>query len=175
MNRKNYKQHVSYELLVVLGMSVILLFVCRLWPLLILALLGMLGAAAWLILANRNAEEPEKPCALLPSHEQNEALGRIQAQISGMVRAEHPNARWIWKTPNAKALVCSGEDVSILLNRAGGYREAVVHMSDGEVKSIEYLLPPEPQKGETTDEPEPEDGEAINYELVAFELSLIHI
>ena len=87
MNRKNYKKHVSYELLVVLGMSVILLFVCRLWPLLILALLGMLGAAAWLILANRNAEEPEKPCALLPSHEQNEALGRIQAQISGMVRA----------------------------------------------------------------------------------------
>lgn len=69
MNRKNYKKHVAYELLVVLGMSAILLFICRLWPLLILALLGMLGAAAWLILANRKAEEPEKPCALLPSHE----------------------------------------------------------------------------------------------------------
>lgn len=79
MNRKNYKKHVAYELLVVLGMSAILLFVCRLWPLLILALLSMLGAATWLILANRNAEEPEKLCALLPSHEQNEALGRIQA------------------------------------------------------------------------------------------------
>lgn len=169
MNRKNYKKHVAYELLVVLGMSAILLFVCRLWPLLILALLGMLGAAAWLILANRNAEEPDKPRALLPSHEQNETLGRIQAQISSMVRAEHPNARWIWKAPNAKALVCSGEDASILLNRAGGYREAVVHMSNGEVENIEYQLPPEPQKGETTDEPEPEDGEAINYELVAFE------
>ena len=69
MNRKNYKKHVAYELLVVPGISAILLFVCRLWPLLILALLGMLGAAAWLILANRNAEEPEKPGALLPSHE----------------------------------------------------------------------------------------------------------
>lgn len=69
MNRKNYKKHVAYELLVVLGISAILLFVCRLWPLLILALLGMLGAAAWLTLANRNAEEPEKPGALLPSHE----------------------------------------------------------------------------------------------------------
>lgn len=169
MNRKNYKKHVSYELLVVLGMSVILLFVCRLWPLLILALLGMLGAAAWLILANRNAEEPEKPCALLPSHEQNEALERIQAQISGMVRAEHPNARWIWKTPNAKAPVCSGENASILLNRAGGYREAVVHMSDGEVKSIEYLLPPEPQKCEASEGHELEDNEPVNYELVAFE------
>lgn len=137
MNSKNYKKHVAYELLVVLGMSAILLFICRLWPLLILALLGMLAAAAWLILSNRNAEEPEKPCVLLPSHEQNEALGRIQAQISGTVREEHPNARWIWKTPNAKTLVCSGEDASILLNRAGGYREAVVHMSDGEVEGIE--------------------------------------
>lgn len=169
MNRKNYKKHIAYELLVVLGMSAILLFICRLWPLLILALLGMLGAAAWLILANRNAEELEKPCALLPSHEQNEALGRIQAQISGMVREEHPNARWIWKTPNAKALVCSGEDASILLNRAGGYREAVVHMNDGKVESLEYLLPPEPQEGETSEEPEFEDGEPVNYELVAFE------
>ena len=123
MNRKNYKKHVAYELLVVLGMSALVLFVCRLWPLLILALLSMLGAATWLILANRNAEEPEKLCALLPSHEQNEALGRIQAKISDMVRTEHPNARWIWKTPNAKALVCSGADASILLNRAGGYKD----------------------------------------------------
>lgn len=169
MNRKNCKKHVAYELLVVLGMSALVLFVCRLWPLLILALLGMLGAAAWLILANRKAEEPEKPRALLPSHEQNEALGRIQSQISALVRAEHLNARWIWKTPNAKSLVCSGEDASILLNRAGGYREAVVHMNDGEVERVEYLLPPEPQKCETTDESEPEDGKPINYELVAFE------
>lgn len=169
MNRKNYKKHIAYELLVVLGMSAILLFICRLWPLLILALLGMLGAAAWLILANLNAEEPEKPCALLPSHEQNEALGRIQAQISGMVREEHPNARWIWKTPNAKALVCSGEDASILLNRAGGYREAVVHMSNGEVESVEYLLPQELQNAEAADEPEMDDSEPLNYELVAFE------
>lgn len=169
MNRKNYKKHIAYELLVVLGMSAILLFICRLWPLLILALLGMLGAAAWLILANLNAEEPEKPCALLPSHEQNEALGRIQAQISGMVREEHPNARWIWKTPNAKALVCSGEDASILLNRAGGYREAVVHMSNGEMESVEYLLPQELQNAEAADEPEMDDSEPLNYELVAFE------
>lgn len=169
MNRKNYKKHIAYELLVVLGMSALVLFVCRLWPLLILALLGMLGAAAWLILANRKAEEPEKPCALLPSHEQNEALGRIQAQISGMVREEHPNARWIWKTPNAKALVCSGEDASILLNRAGGYREAVVHMSNGEVESVEYLLPQELQNAEAADEPEMDDSEPLNYELVAFE------
>lgn len=94
MNRKNCKKHVAYELLVVLGMSALVLFVCRLWPLLILALLGMLGAAAGLILANRKAEEPEKPRALLPSHEQNEALGRIQSQISALVRAEHLNARW---------------------------------------------------------------------------------
>ena len=169
MNRKNYKKHVAYELLVVLGMSAILLFICRLWPLLILALLGMPGTAAWLILANRKTEEPENLCALLPSYEQNEALGRIQSQISALVRAEHPNARWIWKTPNAKALVCSGEDASILLNRAGGYCEAVVHMSDGAVESIEYLLPPEPQKDKNGDDPELEAGEPVNYELVAFE------
>ena len=65
--------------------------------------------------------------------------------------------------------MCSGEDASILLNRAGGYREAVVHMSDGEVEGIEYLLPPEPQEGETGEEPELEDGAPVNYELVAFE------
>lgn len=169
MNRKNQKRHIAYEVLVVLGVSALVLYIFRLWPLLVLALLGMPPVTAWLILSMRRNQAPDEPKPMLASHEQNEALGRIQSQISALVRAEHLNARWIWKTPNAKSLVCSGEDASILLNRAGGYREAVVHMNDGEVEGIEYLLPPEPQEGETGEEPELEDGAPVNYELVAFE------
>ena len=145
MNRKNYKKHVSYELLVVLGMSVILLFVCRLWPLLILALLGMLGAAAWLILANRNAEEPDKPCASAQPRAERGARTHTGSDFRHGARRA-PERALDMEDAERQALVCSGEDASILLNRAGGYREAVVHMSNGEVENIEYLLPPEPQK-----------------------------
>ncbi len=169
MNRKNQKRHIAYEVLVVLGVSALVLYIFRLWPLLVLALLGMPPVTAWLILSTRRNQAPDEPKPMLASHEQNEALGRIQAQISALVRYEHPNARWIWKTPNAKVLVCSGADASILLNRAGGYREAVVHMNDGEVESVEYLLPQEQQKFEAYEDPELEDGEPVNYELVAFE------
>jgi hypothetical protein len=170
MNRKNYKRHLAYEVLVVLSMSVLVLYICRIWPLLILALLGMLPAIAWLMVSNRSAEAPDepKPLLMIPSHERNEALSHIQVQISELVRSEYPNARWIWKTPNAKALAGSCADALILLNRAGGYREAIVHMDGSFVTGIEYLHAPEAQeiisrKGSA------EHSEPVNYELLAFE------
>lgn len=170
MNRKNYKRHLAYEALVVLGLSSILLYICRLWPLLTLTLLAMPPVGAWLIVSNRHVEPPDEPKSLplLSGCEQNEAFGRIQAEVSKCVRSEYPNARWIWKTPNAKALVSSGADAVILLNRAGGYREAIVHMDGGSVAGIEYLQTGEEKENEAGEEPSGH-SEQINYELLAFE------
>lgn len=95
MNRKNQKRHIAYEGLVMLGVSALVLYIFRLWPLLVLALLGMPPVTVWLILSTRRNQAPDEPKPMLASHEQNEAFGRIQAQISALVRAEHPNARWI--------------------------------------------------------------------------------
>ena len=58
MNRKNYKRHLAYEVLVVLCMTAAVLFICRLWPLLLLVLLALPGVLAWLIISCRSAVEP---------------------------------------------------------------------------------------------------------------------
>ena len=41
MTKKEWQRHMAYEALVILGMLALLLFVCRLWPILLLVILGI--------------------------------------------------------------------------------------------------------------------------------------
>ena len=41
MNRKEHKRHMAYEALILLGMLALLTFICRLWPILLLIILGI--------------------------------------------------------------------------------------------------------------------------------------
>ena len=171
MNRKNYKRHLAYEVLVVLCMTAAVLFICRLWPLLLLVLLALPGVLAWLIISCRSAVEPEQPRLMPTSREAYDKYSNIQQSISELICAEHPEARWIWKTSNGKARVCSGEDAAILLNRSGGYREAKVHMTGEEVAGIEYIQASEPQEPDEVQD----DSVPVNYELLAFEWVDAHV
>ena len=45
MTKKEWQRHMAYEALVILGMLALLLFVCRLWPILLLVILGIFAAA----------------------------------------------------------------------------------------------------------------------------------
>ena len=40
MTKKDWQRHMAYEALVILGVLALLLFVCRLWPILLPAMLG---------------------------------------------------------------------------------------------------------------------------------------
>ena len=40
MQDKEFKRHIAYEVLTILGTLALLLFVCRLWPILLLVILG---------------------------------------------------------------------------------------------------------------------------------------
>ena len=42
MTKKDWQRHMAYEALVILGVLALLLFVCRLWPILLLAMLGII-------------------------------------------------------------------------------------------------------------------------------------
>ena len=84
------------------------------------------------------------------------AYSLILKRVTAIVLAEYPEARWVWEAPNAPRLIELGEDVFILLNRAGGYRRAKVVIRSLKVIGIQYQEAPA-QK----DEPA--------------ELSLIHI
>ncbi len=203
MTKKEWQRHMAYEALVILGMLALLLFVCRLWPILLLVILGIFAAALRLVfLSSPKVQpiQPEQPTSVAPAPQQavtnREAVdmedahsfGELQTQITRWVRQEYPNARWVWKYPDAKARFQRGEELVILLNRAGGYREAVIHLQGKRLFEIQYLCAPaekpqleepassqkeQPTLEEAASQPEPSQPE--DYSLAAFEWVESHL
>ena len=50
MNNKDRKRQIAYEVLMILGMLALLTFICRLWPILLLIILGILGVTQYGVL-----------------------------------------------------------------------------------------------------------------------------
>ena len=144
MQNKEFKRHIAYEVLTILGTLALLLFVYRLWPILLLVILGIFIAAMRLLfLSARKVENipPLLPAARPEPTDQDirdMAFGSMQRRITELVTADFPNARWVWKTPNAMHNIATGNEVRILLNHAGGYREAIVVIRGLQVCSLTY-------------------------------------
>lgn len=200
MTKKEWQRHMAYEALVILGMLALLLFVCRLWPILLLVILGIFAAALRLVFFSSpkvQPIQPEQPASTAQqavtnreaeNAEDAQSFGDLQTQITRWVRQEYPNARWVWKYPDAKARFQRGEDMAILLNRAGGYREAVIHLQGKRLFEIQYLCAPaekpqleepaspqeeQPTMEEAASQPEPSQPE--DYSLAAFEWVEAHL
>ncbi len=199
MNQKEFKRRIAYEVLILLGMLALLTFICRLWPILLLIILGIFIAAIRLLFLSSKKVEVIEPMPQAPEpvkepteHDVRElAYAVILKRITELITDEYPEARWVWENPNAKKCIQNGEEVYVLLNRAGGYRRAKVVIANLQVLGIKYCSaeeedPPEIQ-GPDTEEPEetdvsesPEDSEPeeerpVNYELLAYEWTEAHI
>ena len=186
MNKKDQKRHMAYEALVLLGMLALLTFICRLWPILLLIILGIFAAVIRLLFLSSRKIEVMVPLPLLPEpvKEATEkdvqvlAYSVILRRVTELVLSEYPEARWVWEAPNAEKLIQESQEVFILLNRAGGYRRAKVVIRNLQVVGIEYnpqveenaVLEPEDNAPEPEEEPEVQ-----NYELLAFEWADAHI
>lgn len=184
MNNKDRKRHIAYEVLVILGMLALLTFICRLWPILLLIILGIFVAAIRLLFLSSKRVEVIEPLPLLPAPApvptekdlQALAYSLILKRVTAIVLAEYPDARWVWEAPNAPKLIELGEDVYILLNKAGGYRRAKVVIQNLQVIGLQYQevsVTNDDTEDETDDTPvePPKD----NYELIAFEWAESHI
>lgn len=203
MTKKEWQRHMAYEALVILGMLALLLFVCRLWPILLLVILGIFAAALRLVFLSSPKVQPirlEQPTSVAPAPQQAvtnreaentedaQSFGDLQTQVTRWVRQEYPNARWVWKYPDAKARFQQGEELAILLNRAGGYREASILLRGQRLFEIRYLCAPaeklqleepafpqeeQPTLEEAASQPEPSQPE--DYSLAAFEWVESHL
>lgn len=183
MNDKEGKRCYAGEGWTVLGMLLVLTFICRLWPVLLLFLIGIFAAALRLLFLGLKRKEAAESLSFLPEpakeavKEPTEqdvrelAYAVILRQITELVLSRYPQARWVWEVPNARMLLEQGEEVFILLNRAGGYRRARVVMDGFRVADLAYgpleLMHASPrQAGEDTGT---EGLEEEKYELLAFE------
>lgn len=64
MNDKNRQRHIAYEVLVILGQLALLTYITRLWPILLLVILGIFVAAYRLDQQHRDHRRPISLCAL---------------------------------------------------------------------------------------------------------------
>ena len=186
MNNKDRKRHIAYEALVILGLLAAFNFICRLWPILLLIILGIFIAALRLLFLSSRKVEVIEPMPLLPEpvrqpteqDVQTLAYAVILRRITELVLSEFPEARWVWEAPDAQRRIQNGQEVFILLNRAGGYRRARVIVCNLQVTGIEYSLKAsekETQEPEMDPAPETGEPETQNYELLAFEWAEAHI
>ena len=66
MKDKEFKRHMAYEALVILGLLALLLFITRLWPILLLVILGIFIATLRLLFLSCKTVEPTEPLLALP-------------------------------------------------------------------------------------------------------------
>ena len=165
----------AYEALVLLLLLALLLFITKLWPILLLVILGIfIGALRLLFLSSQKVRSLQPP-ASKPNgaviDPELDSFSRLQVAITERVQKDYSGAKWVWENRNPRRSIRLGEPVTILLNRAGGYRRAELKLSDGELAELIYEPVPAKVQDIKPVQPETVYGEPVpeNYELIAFE------
>lgn len=177
------KKQLGHDLMAMILMLALLVAITRLWPVLLLMILGLFGYALWMLV--QNGKQPvvftPPPLQALPAPVTEQevitvAFGLLQRRVTQQVTAIYPQARWVWSEPGARERFAAGGPLLILLNSAGGYQKALVQVSDLQLYSLTYLQntaegngQPDPETEPQPEEETPESPEPVDYGLLAFE------
>ena len=191
MNNHDRRVNLAVDALVFLLALALLTFITRLWPILLLVILGIFIAALRLLFLSVKQTPKEVAQPESGSHESKRELTEaelediifadVQKKIDKILLRQYPKARWVWELSNAKERILRGESAGILLNWACGFRTAQVRLINPQVVELRYPAPPTPPAEDTTgpevDNPEldPMPPAPENYELLAFEWVESHI
>ena len=177
------KKQLSHDLMATILMLALLVVITRLWPILLLMILGLFGYALRMLFRIGKqpvvVTPPQLQALPAPVTEQEVitvAFGLLQRRITQQVTAIYPQARWVWSEPGARERFAAGGPLLILLNSAGGYRKALVQVSDLQLYSLTYLqsategdAQPDPEPDAPPQEEKPEPTEQVDYGLLVFE------
>ena len=114
-----------------IGGIILVCYILQLWPFIVALLAVGLGLIVCALVKHQEGKEAAPPPAPLPVCNravslEKEAYSRACKKVSELVTKEYPDARWVWGAADAKKRILRGWPVHILLNRAGGYRQARV-------------------------------------------------
>ena len=155
MTREQKKQKRN-EVLTIMGLMALLVFTTRLWPILLLMMIGVFAYALWLLFHLEKQPEPPSPLLLgLPAPVSEEtvladAFSLLQRRITEQIVARYPDAKWIWAAADARERF-----------EKGGL----------DYTAAEQTPPPVPEaelESEEDDAPKPRQ-ETVDYGLLAFE------
>lgn len=177
MSRETKKRR-RRDILTIIALLCILVLTIRFWPILMLMILGLFSYALWMLVQlDRKPEPPQQPILpALPAAPAtaesviSDAFGILQHRITEQVTAFHPTARWVWDAADARMRFAAGEPLFILLNRAGGYRRAMVRVCNLQFCGLVFPIEERHQDPvpEETEYP-PAEPDSVDYGLLAFE------
>lgn len=184
---KSAKRHIAYEILTLIGCVILLCFITRLWPLLLLAILGVIVVALRFLYQSLQKPEvviappllPPPPVPKTETDLRRLAFTILEQRITEALLEEYPDARWVWETANAPRALLTGDKLFVLLNHAGGFRRAGVQVQNLQFVALDFgscsaTAPdadehgPEPAASESEAESKPESV-PVNYELLALD------
>lgn len=203
MNDRERKRHYAHEALVILGLLALLMYITRIWPILLLVILGIFVAALRLLFLSSTKVPTVEPMTDYPAPKpvpepsekdvQDVAYRVIQRRITQIIAVKYPDARWVWENPKAREDIMEGQKVYILLNRAGGYNRGLVVIRNLQVVDVVFdaaAKPPVPKAEEDAPQipppappipaPDPvpdEDADEIpeDFGLIAFQWVEAHV
>ena len=133
------------DLLTTIALFLGLVFTCRLWPLLLLMMLGVFTYAIWALVENERQRAVPSPPPLLalpaPISEQeliSNAFGLLQRRITEELTRDFPRAKWVWGQTGARLCFAAGDDLVILLADAEGRRSATVRTNELQFSQLLY-------------------------------------
>ncbi len=169
------------EVFTVILMLGLLVLILRLWPILLLMIIGLFAYALWLLAhLNKKPEEPMPPLLGLPAPASEQTVIHtaflvLQRRVTEQVTANYPSARWTWCESSAQSRFAANEPLMIMLNGAGGYRMAMVQTNNLQFQGLVYQSRPQPEPrtpddgSEEAPSREPPEDASIDYGLLAFE------
>lgn len=178
MNDNTVKIQMLKDVRIVLWVIVGVSYLFRFWPMILLALVGVIIVSTMIgkekfLKKRKEAEEEPIPLLLPKANTKTDVLNMafevMQRKISELVAAEYPNAKWVWEAPDAKKKIAEGTPVFIRLNHAGGYRRAEVQYLDLKVTALIFKTAPEAKTDTHTDSETQNISKSENFELMAFE------
>ena len=169
MRDKEKQRHYAYEALQILMLLALLTFITRIWPILLLVILGIFIAVIRLLFLSSKKVEPAVPVLALPKPQEQSieteqdlqklAYRLIQIRITQILQAKYPDVRWIWENAYAMEDIMAGNKVYVILNRAGGYRRGLVVIRNLHVFDVVFDAPQDQKPVEQTPPPAEEPRE----------------
>ena len=185
---KGFKERIAFEVLMILAMLLLYCLITAMWPLVFLVVPGIIIAALRLLFVS-SKKKPDTPAPIIaqpeprrPDNEQDIvriAFGVLQRRVTEQVASRYPAARWVWETANSMERLSEDLPLTILLNRACGFRKAAVKTHNLRFCSIIYDTvgadridePPleADMDGDTGREDPSDNAEPVDYTFIAFQ------
>lgn len=186
MDGIDHKQALSKELIKVLWVLLAASLLFRLWPLVPVLLLLILGQGIRIcrleyLKSRRPVVNPVPEGFRIP---QAREKPEVAVQITELVHLDYPGASWVWEVPSGEKELLEHHKTVILLNGAGGYRKGTVTLSEQGALTLSFRQASKPVADapaesdsvpEVVSEAKEDPSMPENYGLIAFEWVDAHL